>query len=289
MPQIAARMFQRATFTHRGFRLSYLDTGPADDTRPVILLLHGFPDTAQMWAEHLDRLQHAGYRCIAPDTLGCGESQMAPKVSDYNAVRVAADHAALLDHLGIEQVHVVGHDWGAVLAWFLAGYFPQRVRSLVVMGVGHPTSYGRSGWAQKLRGWYTVYFQLGGIAERLLSGHGRFSLRRVFGTHPDMESVMQRLAAPGRMTAALRLYRAGLVPILFRKQPRIAAPTLGIWSEQDAFLVEAQMQDSADWVDGRWRYLRLGGGHWVPLEQPDRLQQVILEHITSTDTEITTA
>ncbi len=276
-------MIQRATFIHRGFRLSYLDSAPGDLSRPVILLLHGFPDTAEMWSVMIDRLHREGFRCIAPDTLGCGQSAMAPRVGDYAAVRVASDHAALLDHLGIRRAHVVGHDWGAVLAWFLAGHFPERVMSMLVMGVGHPTAYGRAGWAQKVRGWYTVYFQLGGLAEWLLRGNGRFSLRRVFGSHPEMEGVMQRLAAPGRMTAALRLYRAGLVPILLRRQPRVVAPTLGIWSEQDAFLVEAQMQESGAWVDAPWRYIRLGGGHWVPLDQPDRLQQLILEHVASAE------
>lgn len=232
-----------------------------------------------MWSQQMETLHAQGYRCIAPDTLGCGQSEMAPKVGDYYARLIASDHAALLDHLNISRAHVVGHDWGAALAWFMAGYFPEHVQTMVVMGVGHPTAYGRSGWAQKVRGWYTVFFQFGGISEYLLSGNGLLSLRRVFGTHPYMDEVMQRLAEPGRMKAALRIYRAGLLPILFKPQPRVSAPTLGIWSEEDAFLVESQMKDSANWVDGSWKYARLSGAHWVPIDQPELLNRMILEHI----------
>jgi hypothetical protein len=82
-------------------------------------------------------------------------------------------------------------------------------------------------------GWYTLFFLLGGLADRLLAGEGRLSLRRVFRGHPQMDEVLQRLREPGRMTAALRIYRAAVVPVLFTRQPQVAAPTLGLWSEGD--------------------------------------------------------
>lgn len=270
----------RAQFEHRGFSQSYLDSAPGARDCPVVMLLHGFPDTAAMWQAQIDTLHAAGYRCIAPDTLGCGESEIAPRVRDYNAVRIAGDRAALLDHLGIDKAHIVGHDWGAVVAWFFAAYHPQRTNKLLVMSVGHPTAYGRAGFKQKLLGWYTIFFQFGGLAESLLSGEGLFSLRKVFATHPDMDEVMQRLREPGRMTAALRIYRAGLLPILIHKQPRVSAPTLGIWSDGDRFLTEEQMLESEKYLDGSWRYERLSGHHWISLLQPERVSQLILEHFS---------
>ena len=232
-----------------------------------------------MWQAQIDALHEAGYRCIAPDTLGCGQSDMAPRVRDYHAVKVAADHIALLDHLGIARAHVVGHDWGAILAWLVAGHYPERTDRLVVMSVGHPTAYARSGFRQKLMGWYVFFFQLGGLAERLLRGDGLFSLRRVFGSHPEMDRVMQRLREPGRMTAALRLYRAAIVPILLQKQPGVSTDTLGLWSDGDRFLAESQMAASEKHVAGSWRYERLSGHHWMPLQQPERINHLLLAHL----------
>ncbi len=273
---------QRARFTHRGFELAYLDSAPGDMQRPPVLLLHGFPDTADMWAAQIEALHAAGFRCIAPDTLGCGESDMAPRVRDYHARLIASDHAALLDHLGIEKAHVAGHDWGAVIAWFLAAHFPERVKRLAVMSVGHPTAYGRSGLKQKLLGWYTLFFQLGGFAEWLLGGNGYFGLARVFSSHPRMEEVVTRLRQPGRLTGALRIYRAALYPVLIQRQPNVSAPTLGIWSDGDRFLTESQMQASENYVDGPWRYERLQGHHWIPLEQPDTLNALLVSHFRAT-------
>lgn len=271
-------MTTRTHFEHRGFSLSYLDFSPGDKQREVVLLLHGFPDEAIMWRPQINALREAGYRVIAPDTLGCGHSEMAARVREYHAKRIASDHIALLDHLGVEKAHVVGHDWGSVVAWFVAGHWPERVKSLVAMSIGHPTAYGRAGWSQKAKGWYTFFFQLGPLCDWLLKGRGRFSLRRIFGSHPDMDEVMQRLSAKGRMRAAVRIYRANVVSVMLQKQPKPSTPTLGIFSENDFCATEAQMQDSEKWVTGAWCYQLLSGGHWMSLEQPDTVNRLLLEH-----------
>ncbi len=275
-----AHQLTRSSFWRRGFSLSYLDTHPGDSSRPAILLLHGFPDSAAMWANTIDLLCASGYRCIAPDTLGCGQSEIAPRVREYNVLEIVKDHIALLDKLGLEQVFVVGHDWGAVQAWLLAAHYPHRVRKLAVMSVGHPTSYARAGLGQKLAGWYIVYFCLAGLSERLLRGRGRFSLARVFGSHPDMVEVSARLSEPGRLTAALRIYRASLSTVLLKSHPKVSAPTLGIWSEGDVFCLEEQMRNSKAWVEGEWRYERRPCHHWISLAEPEWLGEQLLGHFS---------
>lgn len=247
----------------------------------MLLFLHGFPDTADMWLPQMEFMHAQGYRCLAADTLGCGASEMAPKLSDYNAEKIAGDSVGLLDELGINQVDLVGHDWGAALAWLIAGHYPSRVRKLCVMSVGHPMAYARSGLDQKLKGWYIIYFLFAGLSERLLMGDGRFSFRRVFRSHPDMESVISRLSAPGRLTAAVRIYRASLPTVLLKPQPRIKADVLGIYSQDDAFLVPSQMRDSGKWVDGRWQPEFIDGGHWIPLEQPRYTNERLLDWFSS--------
>lgn len=231
-----------------------------------------------MWAPQIEALQTQGYRVIAPDTLGCGESEIGRKVSDYQASKVAADHAALLRHLQVPQAHIVGHDWGAVIAWVLAGEHPELTKTLTVLSVGHPNAYGRSGLPQKLKGWYTFYFLLRWISERLLQTNSIFGLHRVFGSHPNMEEVMPRLREKGRMLAAIRLYRANVIAVLFGSYPSVQAPTLGIWSEQDAFLVESQMKQSEKWVTGDWEYEQWSGRHWISIEQADKLNARLLAH-----------
>jgi len=110
----------RAFHQRRGLNLSYLDSAPGNAERPVALMLHGFPDEAHMWDAVISKLHAAGYRCIAPDTVGCGESDMAERRDDYRVAEVCADFMALLDHLRVDRVMVIGHDWGAALAWYLA-------------------------------------------------------------------------------------------------------------------------------------------------------------------------
>lgn len=276
MDSRASVPMHRGRFTSRGFSLSYLDTAPDDKDRPVMLFLHGFPDVAEMWIRQMEFMHEQGYRCIAPDTVGCGESEIAPRLGDYHAIKIAGDSAALLEHLGIAKVDVVGHDWGAVLAWLFAGHFPSRVRKLMVMSVGHPMAYARAGWDQKIAAWYIVFFLMAGLAEKLLLGNGKLSLSGVF-KHPHADEVMARMREPGRMTAALRIYRASLATVLLKKQPRISADVYGLYSRGDAFLVESQMRNSEKWVDGAWKQKSVEGGHWMPLDQPDMVNGCLQE------------
>ena len=165
----------------------------------------------------------------------------------------------------------------------MAAKHSRIIQHLTVMSVGHPTVYARAGWAQKRAGWYTLFFQLHGVADRLLSGNGHFSLRRIFGSHPNIEEVMARLAEPARMRAAVCIYRANVAAVLLHAQPKVTAPTLGLWSEQDPFLTEEQMRDSGKWVNGRWHYQRLRGGHWMSLSQTETVNALLTMHLCNHD------
>lgn len=269
----------RAFHQHRGLTLSYLDTAPGDAERPVALLLHGFPDEAHMWDGVISRLHEAGYRCIAPDTVGCGESDMAARVRDYRIAEVDADFMALLDHLVVDRVMVIGHDWGAALAWYLAIHHPERITQLVAVSVGHPTAFARAGLKQKLRSWYMVYFMMAGLVERMFLGSGWLSARSLMTSHPGLDAVFARVRQPGRLTAALRLYRANLMTLLLKNFPPAQCPVLGVWSDQDAYLTERPMLESEPRVKAPFRYRKFTGGHWIPLDQPERLASEILAFV----------
>ena len=246
---------------------------------PVVLLLHGFPDSLQLWRGVAPRLVAAGYRVVAVDQRGFGESDAPPDRRDYGIDRLVADVAALLPALGVaEPVHVVGHDWGAVVTWCLAMTHPQRLRSAVAISVGHPREYAIAGLEQKIKGLYTLGWQFTGLAERWLVARDWARLRHWLRQHPDPESCLRDLARPGRLTAGLNWYRANLGPVLTRSWPPCRVPMLGLWSSEDHCLAEEQMARSSRRMAAPWAYERIdGAGHWLPLERPDRVADLALD------------
>lgn len=239
-----------------------------------VLLLHGFPDDLSVWRKMIPGLVCAGYQVIAFDQRGCGETD-APRGTEHYAIRkIVDDTPQILDALGVRgKVAVIGHDWGSVIGWVFALRYPERVAALVAVSVGHPQSYGRAGIEQKfVRGLYTLWFQLRGFAEwRLLRRNGQ-GLREWMRHHEDGIEAVHRMSRPGRLSATLNWYRANLIGIVFDRWPHCRVPTLGVWSDRDALLTEAQMQNSSDFVSADWRYERVDHcGHWIPLDAPDKL------------------
>jgi pimeloyl-ACP methyl ester carboxylesterase len=258
----------------RGLTFRVSDQGSGEP----VLLLHGFPDDLYIWSKVTPLLLAAGYRVIAFDQRGCGESSMPATVDQYSIRQIVDDIPALLGQLGIhEPVHVMGHDWGSAIAWAFALYYPQQVRALVAVSVGHLHSYGRAGLQQKLgKGLYTLWFQLRGVAEWYLLKRG--GLARWLGNEPDSTQIIRRMSRPGRLTAGLNWYRANLLPVVIGNWPHCNRPTLGIWSSRDKFLTETQMRDSQAQMDAPWHYQRIEGcGHWIPKEQPERLAQLAID------------
>ncbi|HEU5034290.1 MAG TPA: alpha/beta fold hydrolase [Mycobacteriales bacterium] len=252
--------------------------GP-DDGEPV-LLLHGWPDSHDLWRHQVGALTAAGLRTVAPDLRGFGASDKPTDVEAYGLAHSVADMLAVLDAVGAERARVVGHDWGAALAWGLAAFVPDRVDRLAVLSVGHPTAFANAGYEQRMRSWYMLLFQFEGIAEQWLQGEGALML----ASHPQAEEVRRRLAEPGALTASLGWYRANAHPRNLvtgpRQLPPVTRPVLGVWSSNDIALTEKQMVDSAQYVDAPWRYERLDGpGHWMQAEAPDRVNELLLEFL----------
>ena len=250
---------------------------------PAVVLLHGWPDTADLWRHQLPALTAAGYRTIAPDLRGAGGSSRPAELSAYAAPNLVADVLGVLDHLGLDMTHLIGHDFGAAIGWLAAALAPDRVASLTALSVGHPAAFANAGWRQREKSWYMLLFQFPGIAERWLSADG-FRNFREWSRHPDADRVVARLADPAALTAGLNLYRAMLPPAALVEAPielpPIQAPTLGVWSSGDVALTEVQMTGSAPYVAGSWRYERLdGAGHWIPLDAPDQLGGLLLDFL----------
>jgi pimeloyl-ACP methyl ester carboxylesterase len=253
---------------------------------PAVLLLHGFPDSGDLWRDVTPLLVAAGYRVLAPDLRGFGESDAPVGSRHYRIDRIVADVVALLDTLGDTQpVHVVGHDWGAVVAWRLAIAHPQRVRSNVVISVGHPQEYVHAGLEQKRKGLYTILWQFRGLAEAWLSRNNFAGMRSFAHGHPDLDACVLAMSRSGRLTAGLNWYRANLARLLFERSPACQVPTLGIWGSGDPYLVESQMRRSRRRMTAAWDYVRIDdAGHWLPLEQPHRIAELALDWFKKQET-----
>jgi pimeloyl-ACP methyl ester carboxylesterase len=252
---------------------------------PAVLLLHGWPDTHALWRHQVGALVEAGYRTIAPDLRGFGDSDKPEAVDAYGLLELAADITGLLDHFDIDRGHVVGHDWGAALGWALAAFLPDRIASLAALSVGHPTAFRNAGFAQREKSWYMLLFQFAGVAEQWLSNDGFANFRQWTG-HPDADEVVRRLSDPAALRASLAIYRANLAPEWLvtpaLEFPPVQCPTLGVWSTGDAALTELQMVDSATYVTGPWRYEQIDRtGHWIPLDAPARLNPLLLDHLAA--------
>ncbi len=236
---------------------------------PDVLLVHGFPDDHEVWRHQIPALVQAGYRVIAPDMRGCGLTEAPRDVSAYRIDRLAGDLVAILDALGIDRVRLVGHDWGALLSWWLCFRHPERVAKYIALSVGHLSAYTRAPLEQKAMAWYVLFFQLRGVAEWVMKARDWRFVRWFTRDHPEVERWKAKLSRPGRLTAAINWYRANLVLVLPKGYPKPALPVTGIWSSGDRYLCEAQMRDTEHWVEGPWRFVRLDGlSHWMQLDAP---------------------
>lgn len=186
------------TFTGKRFRVNGIDMNVviAGDGPPV-LLVHGYPDDHTVWRHQLPALINAGYRVIAPDMRGCGETEISPNVADYRIPNLVADLLGLLDALGIDKVRLVAHDWGAVISWHFAIAHPERVDRYVALSVGHPATYGRGGSLRgsittapiSARSWRAIIprpkcrCSASGAPETGFSPNARCSIRNVMSKH----------------------------------------------------------------------------------------------------------
>lgn len=261
-----------------GIRLHTVQAGQG----PAVLLLHGFPDTHVVWRKQVGVLAAAGHRVLAPDLRGYGLSDCPRDVGAYSLDNLRGDVLALLDHLQIDRVDLVGHDWGGIIAWQIAALAPERVRRLVVLSTGHPSAIARAGLMQRLRMMYVLGFILPGIAEHVLRAGDFFAMRQ-FTSEPDQAGLWKRdLSRPGRLSAGLNYYRANLSLALPHPYPLVKAPVMGIWSDHDPALGEKQMRDSAAYVDGEFRFERVhGADHWLQLTGHHRVNALLLDFLTA--------
>ncbi len=271
--------------TVSGLRLHYVEAGRG----PLVLLLHGFPEFWYAWRHQIPALASAGFRVLAPDLRGYNDSGKPPGVEAYRLDLLAGDVAGLIAHAGAVRAHVVGHDWGGVVAWWLAMHRPGVVDRLAILNAPHPAAFLRElrTPGQLLRSWYALFFQLPALPELLFRAGDHALLERILRRQPlrpgafteeDIRRYKEALSQPGALTAALNYYRAA-----FRHRREdsrairpVGAPTLLIWGERDRYLGVRLTEGLEGWVPGI-RVERLPqASHWVQSDAPEQVNRLLV-------------
>lgn len=249
-----------------------------------MVLLHGFPQSNDSWNAVIDRLTARGYRCLAPNQRGYSPGARPSRRRDYRMSELVADVGALIDASGARRVHLVGHDWGAAVAWAAAAEMPERLETVSPISVPHPAAFAKSliTSRQGLASWYMYFFQLPRIPEWLLMRRNGAVvpelLRRSGQTPAAAERDAQAISEPGALTAAINWYRAIPLSNPRASDQKMVVPAMYVWSDQDTALLPKAAHDTARYVNGEYRFEILRGvSHWIPDERPDELANLLLD------------
>jgi epoxide hydrolase 4 len=281
------------TFHNGAIELHAVAAGPPDG--PVVVLLHGFPEFWYSWHSQIDPLTAAGFRVIVPDQRGYNKSSKPRGAAAYALSELTSDVLAVADQLGLERIFLVGHDWGAAVAWSVALLHPKRVAKLAILNVPHPSvmlRYLKSNRRQLRRSWYMFFFQLPFIPEAAFSAYNfRLGVRSLLrSSRPNTfsnEDLAQYRAAwsqPGALTGMINWYRAA-----FRHRGKfpdttVHVPTRILWGERDAFLLPDMAHDSLRYCDSAELYTFASASHWLQHEEPARVSELLIDFFRSLPT-----
>jgi pimeloyl-ACP methyl ester carboxylesterase len=268
-----------------GVRLHYAERGDGDR---LVLLLHGFPEFWYSWRYQLTALGGERYRVIAPDLRGYNLSDKPARVEDYRIDLLIDDVTGLVRHFGEREAAIIGHDWGAGLAWAVAQKHPEYVWKLAALQVP-PVAAWRANMTlrQALKSWYMLFFQLPRLPEWYLSAGDFTALERMFkdesvrpGSFSDTDIALYKkaLREQNALTAGINYYRANVFSLFSGGRKRaedeigdgkIRVPTLFIYGERDFAIVPETVRNVGDYVDAPYREVRIAtSGHWVQNEAP---------------------
>jgi len=257
--------------------------------KKLALCLHGFPEHAYSWRHQLPMLAEIGYLAWAPNLRGYGNSSRPIGVANYAMPHLLADVAGLIDASGADEVMLIAHDWGGVIAWEFALRNIRPLKKLVVMNIPHPKMFARGirTWAQFRRSWYVFFFQLPWLPEWGLARDGAKSIGEVFrgmavdkSRFPDevLDVYRRNALQPGTLTAMINYYRAafrGAKPIEARVPGKLDVPTLMIWGEQDSALGKELTYGTQNLVNDFTIHYLPGVSHWVQQEAPEKVNEIL--------------
>ncbi len=273
---------QRLERYHRG-ELSFdlIDSGPLEGE--AVVLLHGFPETAQCWDQVRVQLNAAGFRTFAPNQRGYSLDARPEGRQAYRMQELLQDLDLLIDQIN-QPVHLVGHDWGAIVAWEYAMHYPKKLKNLVVLSVPHPGAFLRALLAsdQLFKSYYIGLFQLPKLPELLFEKFPKIGLGLLKNsgmTKQQLEIFKTEMLEQGRLSYSLNWYRALPFNARFQRFDPVTIPTLFIGGTQDVAISDAGVKLNQRYVQAPYREVMLEANHWLPVQQAAVVSQLILEQI----------
>lgn len=284
MPQNSSPSLAFSLYDIDGLTLHVGEAGPKDG--PAVILLHGFPEFWWGWRHQIASLAEAGFRVIVPDQRGYNLSGKPQGRRSYDLDLLAGDILGLADKLGLESFNLAGHDWGGIVAWWIATTHPERVRRLVAVNAPHPSvlgSYMRAHPGQLLRSSYVLFHQIPHVPEMLMRAGGYRLLKDALAksarpgtfTEADFAVYQEAWDRPGALTAMVNWYRA--IPLTSGKpfRGRLSMPVLVIWGRQDSFMESGIAEESLKLCDRGNLHWFEDATHWVHLEEPQAVSAAL--------------
>lgn len=270
-------------------KLHVVQQGPEDGQ--LVILLHGFPEFWYGWSNQMSYLAAKGFRVWAPDQRGYNLSDKPKKVKDYRMDQLSADVAGLIKASGKEKVILVGHDWGGIVAWRVAREYPELLHKLIILNAPHELAMSKQLLQhplQILKSSYIAFFQLRGIPEKIFGMSNWKAVEKELvsssrkGTFSEEELQNYRTAwsQPGAMRSMINWYRALVANYTSSDVPsRVTVPTFLIWGAKDQFLGSELASKSLEFCENGRGVLLGEATHWVHHEEPERVNQLILDFI----------
>lgn len=260
--------------------------GPKDG--PLVLLLHGFPQTSSQYRRQLTALGAAGYRAVAPDQRGYSPRARPTEVAAYGILNLAQDVLQMADALGHDEFHLVGHDWGGGIAWTVARFYPQRVLSLLMLSTPHPDAMNAElskpdSCQTRASGYFDSF--VGSDALSYLRGMGTGSqLGFECTSQEDLNEYLKLISDDAALTAALNWYRANVKNRKFDAPPigSVSVPTRYLWGAEDTAFCREAAEGTAAYVSGDYHFEVVPKvGHWITDCAADVVTEQLLAHLAA--------
>ena len=259
-----------------------------DSSKEVVILLHGFPVTSAMWVDLIGPLEEAGYRVVAFDQRGYSPLARPETLYSYQISEITKDIFAVADVIGAEEFHLIGHDWGSVVGWSAVLSNPSRITSWTALSFPHPAAFGAAlldDQDQQERSSYVAFFQTPWLPETVFSFNNFSVLKALLAGMSDekMKEYINVFSEPGALTSALNWYRALRDDLLFELEGveslEVKTPTLFLWGNQDQSVGRVAVDGMAEFIEGPYTNIELEAGHWLFVDQPERVISEILIHL----------
>ena len=251
----------------------------------VIFFLHGFPETSRMWERSIDFFVSKGFYVIAPDQRGYSFGARPSFIKDYSIDKLANDIIEISEKLNINNFHLIGHDWGAAVGWYVTAKQPKKIKSFTSLSVPHLNAFSNSlkyNSDQKYKSYYMILFQIRYLPEFVLKLFNFKILRAIWGKHEisEVQSYINTFKEKNALKSAINWYRASYF-IKISKLEDILVPTLLIYGKRDKYLGRYAIDQTRKYIKGPYKLKTLNASHWLIQECFHEVVEEILEHIKS--------